>query len=325
VQYVRPLLPALALLLAHTSLSAGTLGIANDFNVFVRGDFAPISDATGRIAVGGNATLSNYGVGNPQHVPLSADPNRYDLIVRGNLNFQSGQVYRGSVWAGTGTVSPQVGFQVPGAGFRTPPATPSPLDFDAAIQYLLDASSQWGALAANGTTQFQFGGLTLTGTSQTLNVFSVLGSQLSTANNLSIHVPTGSTVLVNITGTGTQANPIRMANMGFSINGNSNFSNDSNAQFRRVLFNLPQAQHLQISGVGVLGSVLAINAASAGGSGGNVNGTFIANSHSGSLEFHNYPFLGNLPDVQSSVPEPATFALMAAGLGAMLLARRRRK
>ncbi len=39
-------------------------GLANDYNVFVFGDLnLSNTDAEGRVAVGGNATLSNYGVG----------------------------------------------------------------------------------------------------------------------------------------------------------------------------------------------------------------------------------------------------------------------
>ena len=39
-------------------------GLANDYNVFVFGNMSlSNTDAEGRVAVGGNATLSNYGVG----------------------------------------------------------------------------------------------------------------------------------------------------------------------------------------------------------------------------------------------------------------------
>ena len=43
---------------------AVNLGLANDYNVFVFGNMSMSNtDAEGRVAVGGNATLSNYGVG----------------------------------------------------------------------------------------------------------------------------------------------------------------------------------------------------------------------------------------------------------------------
>ena len=39
-------------------------GLANDYNVFVFGNLSlSNTDAEGRVAVGGNAILSNYGVG----------------------------------------------------------------------------------------------------------------------------------------------------------------------------------------------------------------------------------------------------------------------
>lgn len=43
---------------------AFNFGLANDYNVFVFGDMTlSNTDAEGRVAVGGNATLSNYGIG----------------------------------------------------------------------------------------------------------------------------------------------------------------------------------------------------------------------------------------------------------------------
>ena len=43
---------------------AFNFGLANDYNVFVFGNMSlSNTDAEGRVAVGGNATLSNYGVG----------------------------------------------------------------------------------------------------------------------------------------------------------------------------------------------------------------------------------------------------------------------
>ena len=43
---------------------AFNFGLANDYNVFVFGNISlSNTDAEGRVAVGGNATLNNYGVG----------------------------------------------------------------------------------------------------------------------------------------------------------------------------------------------------------------------------------------------------------------------
>lgn len=41
---------------------AVNLGIAQDYNVFVFGDMNQSSDAEGRVAVGGNATFTNFGI-----------------------------------------------------------------------------------------------------------------------------------------------------------------------------------------------------------------------------------------------------------------------
>ncbi len=63
--------------------SAFSLGPASDFNVFVLGDIEQNDvDTEGRMAAGGNVTLSDYGVG----VELTnSNGTRNDLIVGGNL------------------------------------------------------------------------------------------------------------------------------------------------------------------------------------------------------------------------------------------------
>ena len=62
-------------------MACGNLGIANDFNIFVFGDHTQSNvDSEGRVAVGGNATYTDYGVGSSV-APISTD--RADLIVQG--------------------------------------------------------------------------------------------------------------------------------------------------------------------------------------------------------------------------------------------------
>jgi hypothetical protein len=80
------------------------LGIANDFNVFVLGDARQSStDVEGRMAVGGNATLSNFGVSSK----LSpSNGSRDDLVVGGSLDYNTGQVNAGNANSvGTSTLT----------------------------------------------------------------------------------------------------------------------------------------------------------------------------------------------------------------------------
>ena len=69
---------------------AFNFGLANDYNVFVFGNMSlSNTDAEGRVAVGGNATLSNYGVGASiaPLPPANTDPS---FVINGNVNVTAG-------------------------------------------------------------------------------------------------------------------------------------------------------------------------------------------------------------------------------------------
>ena len=95
--------PDLSNTVSHNTANYGVcyeaaLSDAWDFNVFVLGDFtAPSADTEGRLAVGGNAYISNYSVGES----LDVDATRTDLIVAGNLEFPSGAINKGKTVYGT--------------------------------------------------------------------------------------------------------------------------------------------------------------------------------------------------------------------------------
>jgi choice-of-anchor A domain-containing protein len=176
----------------------------------------------------------------------------------------------------------------------------TPVDFSAAGSEVKALSSSLAAYAASGTTTFQYGGLTLTGSDPGLNVFSVNGADLAAANSLIINAQPGSTVLVNVSGTVDQ-----MQNFGFQINGTDRTN---------VLYNFRDASSLTLSGIGIEGSVLAPNAA-VHFNNGQINGNLIAGSLDGPGESHNHLFNGNLPDgPHSTVPEPGTLSLLGASV-----------
>ena len=56
---------------------------------------------------------------------------------------------------------------------------PNRIDFEAAGTYLKNLSAQLGGYSVNGTTTYQWGGLSLDGTDPFLNVFHVSGAELS--------------------------------------------------------------------------------------------------------------------------------------------------
>jgi len=229
------------------------------------------SDTEGRMALGGTAQLANYSVG---YVLPNSNGTRDDLIVGGNTTYNSGQVNNGNaVHSGTGSY-PNVGFPHGTARQGTI------LNFNSAFTTLRANSTHLAGLTVNGTTTFQYGTLTLTGNNAGLNVFTVLGSNLATANGLNITAPAGSTVIVNINGTADG-----MQNFGINVNGTDR---------QHVIYNFYQATGLTLGGIGVQGSILApwaaINFTS-----GQINGNLIGASLTGNGQTNLSLFTGCTP------------------------------
>lgn len=319
--------------IAATPAAADSLGVANDYNVFVLGNITKSNvDAQGKVAVGGNANFNNYSVGS------SLSSSTTNLIVNGNLTKTGGGTLKGNVLVngnanisnptitgklqvnGNTTIPPGGGGSVTGGvvhnGSYTAPSyfshttgyTPLPFSFADAASYLTTQSTFWGSLAANGTTTSPYNNLTLTGTNSTLNVFTVDASTLGSANNLKITAPAGSTVLVNVVGT-----TVNVPSMGINLLGG--------LDKQHVLYNFPTATSVQFNSIGVLGSVLAPKA-NVDFRWGNIDGTLIAKNLTGTGEEHNFRFTGSLP---TAVPLPASATAGATLLTGLALSRRRRR
>ncbi len=322
-----------ALLLCSTVAlgHASTLGVAGDYNVFTFGDFSGSSDSQGRVAVGGNATLTGFGIGSGLGAASLTDP--YTLVVGGTLSYQNATVDFGGIAAGasttltnvyvngnvnvTGALTTQNG-QINGtvaanswsnqntSGASGITGTPAPIsgivNFSSAQNTLDHDSGSWGALAQTGTVTSAYGSVTLTGTSSGLNVFDLTGAELASATGgFTISAPAGSTVLVNVDGASDS-----FPSTGYNLVGISS---------QGVLFNFDDATTLTGSG-GFEGSILAPYANFTFNNG-QINGNVIAFSMSGTGETHNAPFDGVLP---SPVPEPGSFLLLSTG-AVMMLAR----
>ena len=256
-------------------------GVAKDYNLFVILDATqPSSDTQGKVAVGRNASFGNYSIGD-QLPGYSSDV----LIVGNELTFTSGAVYNGNIVYGNTTNLPQYAVSINGGTLRQD----NPINFAAAKVYLENLSTTLGGYTVNGTTTMQWGGLTLSGADPFLNVFSVSGSDLSSANNMEINVPNGSVVLVNIDGT----NVSWMG--GLTVTGTA---------INNVLYNFYQATQLTIQGIDVKGSILApfadVNFAS-----GVQNGQMMCKSLTGMGQFNFAQFKGNLP-VEKHITNIAT-------------------
>ncbi|PKL84408.1 MAG: hypothetical protein CVV24_00285 [Ignavibacteriae bacterium HGW-Ignavibacteriae-3] len=247
------------------------LGIAKDYNLFVIEDvLQPSSDTQGRVAVGRNAQFSNYSIGD--QLPSGSG----DVLIVGNdLTFTSGAIYNGNVVYGHATNLPLSLVSITGGTLRKD----SPINFAAAKTYLENLSTTLAGYATTGTTTLQWGGIILAGTDPYLNVFSVSGADLSSANNLTINVPNGSVVLINTSGTTLSWTG------GLTVNGTATTN---------VLFNFPQATSLTIQGIDITGSVLApfaaVNFAS-----GVINGQMICKSLTGMGQFNAVFFGGQIP------------------------------
>ncbi len=260
------------------------------YNLFVLGNStAQYSNVQGRVGVGGNAIYTGYDFGSQ----LTANSNRNDIVVGGNLTFSNGQVEKGSVVANgkvsftnvtlveggitaTGSISLTNG-QVNGS-VNPHAINPMPFSFYQAAGFLQTASSAYGALTANGTTANQWGGLSLTGTDPKLNIFTVTSTLLQSVWGVQIDVPSGSTVLINVSGVAAT-----QPNAGYNYTGT-----DAN----HVLFNYFQASTLQLNAG--QGTVLAPFADITFPYGA-VNGTVIGNSFTGNGQVNLAGFVDGLP------------------------------
>ncbi len=251
----------------------GSLGVAGQFNAFIFGDDSESdTDAEGRVAVGGDATLSNYGVGDAL---ANSNGARDDLIVGGQLDASNGQVYNGNVVYGSSDSLDS--FNVPNGTVRQD----NVVDFSGAAFNLKQASLNWASESANGTVSFNNGSLVLTGDNSAVNVFDVPGSDLSTANGVTVGAPAGSMVLINVSGTGDS-----FPSTGVTLVG---------VDRQDILWNFSEAASLtvqgtSVEGISVEGSVLAPYAA-VSFSNGNIEGTLVAAALSGNGELQNYPLV----------------------------------
>jgi choice-of-anchor A domain-containing protein/uncharacterized repeat protein (TIGR01451 family)/TQXA domain-containing protein len=260
--------------LAVITTTTFDLGVAKDYNLFVLNDLEqPSSDTQGKVAVGHNATLSNYSVGD--QLSSSNSGSSDVLIVDNNLTYTSGAVYNGNVVVGGTTNLPTGLVSISGGTLKYG----HPINFAAAAAYFNSLSAQLSGYTVNSQSAYQWGGLTLTGADPYKNVFTVSGANLSSANNVAINAPNGSVVVVNVSGQSVSWTG------GFTVSGTSSSN---------VLFNFYEATSLKIQGIDVTGTILApladVNFVS-----GVQNGQMIARNVRGTGQFNNVRFLGNIP------------------------------
>lgn len=236
-------------------------------NLLVLNDAFPSgADVEGRMYVGNNAVLpSGYAV---NVAGTTASTNDYALVVGNDLTVNGGTVHGTIAFGGeySGSITATGGI-----------TNATPVDFEQLTSDMIYWSDTLAASEPNGTVGGG-AGLTLTGTDPDINVFELDASALAAASSLSITVPEGSTVLINVIGT-----EVSITNMGFSYIGTDS---------QHVIFNMSQAETVYMSGISLQGTLLAPRADLTFENGNAEGQTIVYNLVSGGGEYHPYYFEG---------------------------------
>jgi len=288
---------------------AGTINPSTalqDFNAIVYTNASTPSDIEGAVVVGGNfsgATVYN----NP--TAGQTQPAGYGALTvfgstSGNpINIDNG----GSAYVG-GTSGAIVNFNG-GGGFYTNPPSASISDYETAFDNLSTSLSQ---LTATSTlpTPGNNEAITATPGANGIAVFDITAAQLSQIPSYTMNMNGAATVIINVSGTSAT----------FNANDESGTLGANN-----IIWNFYQATSVSLD-TQIAGTVLATGANVTNQN--QIDGDLIANSWTGSGELHDWAFDGPLPSTSgggsvASAPEPASLALLGAGLVALGYARRR--
>ncbi|NOX18013.1 MAG: choice-of-anchor A family protein [Chlorobi bacterium] len=245
-----------------------SFGPAEDYNLFVLKDLnQPSADTEGKVAVGKNAVLSNYSVGD------KLPENSGDVLIVGRkLTFYSGRVYNGNVVFGSFIDTTH--WNLADGTIRKD----NVIDFDAAKNYLKDLSNQISVLEETGTDTLEWSHLKLVGTEPELNVFYVDGDEVSGATEFTVDIPEGSVGLINVEGDNIDWSG------DFQVTGASN---------ENLILNFHKTKHIKISNIDIRASILA-PWASLDFPSGIVSGQVICKNMTGSGQFNYVKFTGTL-------------------------------
>ena len=249
------------------------LGNAGGFSAFVFEDLTTLATSAGRVAVGGNLTVTNasIGAGTPTQAATPA------LVVRGNVTYPAGALWSGTA-AGHGLYGGTKSANT-AASLDLRKATPLPVDFDAERVYLTAMSEQLRDLPATGQVAVSAGTLRLTGTNAQVEVFNVTASQVAASQPVVLaDVSPDAHIVVNLT-----ADAARRLSFGIDTVALAGWKG-------RVLFNAHDAETLVFNGLTFWGSVLATNACICNSTG-RLEGSVVARKWTAAMNVTFTPFV----------------------------------
>jgi choice-of-anchor A domain-containing protein len=233
------------------------------FNVFLEKDYTGGHDVQGKVAAGGDISMTGFAVGAKL---LDNDIGR-TLVAGGNLTLSHGGLWGDAFYGNSyqGDTSVLLG--------RGTLAQGTPINFTTRFAELRNLSTQLGNLRANGTAvRESWGGIMLSGANATVNVFDVDSSAFTGATVLTVNAPASSLVVINIRGTSAT-----LTGFGNSLGGG--------IDQHGILYNFVDATTLTAQGYGFWGTVLAPKAHITFNNG-SFNGGIYAKSLTGDAEGH---------------------------------------
>jgi choice-of-anchor A domain-containing protein len=247
--------------------------MADEWGVLARGDATLDGASQGALRVFGDGDLGSFNLG-------SSPINGYSYAGKGELYARSGSFAR-DVRARTVDVDTTVSI-----GGST---TASSLDGHIA-DYMRALSDDLADQEINGDTNvFSWGAIALEGTHPMLNTFEIAAADFAAATSMTVNVPDGSAVLVNVRGATADFGP------GVTLSG---------VDATGVVYNFPDATSLTLDGAGVHGQVLApyadVDLVS-----GSITGTLTGLSLDGTIAQVNAPFAGRACATVEAKPAPS--------------------
>lgn len=275
--------------------------ILDDFNAVIYTNGSTTSDIEGAAVIGGNfsgATVYNN--------PTSSQPSGYGALTvygstSGNpINIDNG----GSAYVG-GTHGATVNFNGGGGYIGAPPNTIT--DFETAMNSLSSSLSALAPTSSLPALTPPVNNLVITAVPNGagIAVIDMTAAQLALISSFSINLNGASSLIINVSG----------STVNFSANDESGTTGANN-----IIWNFYQASSVDLT-TQIGGTVLAPGADVTNNN--QIDGVLVADAWTGNSELHDWAFDGPLPG-GSPIPEPATFALLAAGLAGIGLLRRRR-